>query len=126
MINMPWRFLRLCLVLAAPLLAQQQTQERDLKVEKDLPAAVQPSAVSIPRGYALVVGIAGYQNPGVPKLHFSERDAQDMFDVLISPEGGNFHRENVHLLIGAKATLANDAATQAASQVSVPITATPR
>ena len=104
---MPWRFLRLCLVLAAPLLAQQQTQERDLKVEKDLPAAVQPSAVSIPRGYALVVGIAGYQNPGVPKLHFSERDAQDMFDVLISPEGGNFHRENVHLLIGAKATLAN-------------------
>jgi hypothetical protein len=38
---------------------------------------------------------------------YSERDAQSIFDVLISPEGGNFHRENVHLLIGAKATLAN-------------------
>lgn len=27
--------------------------------------------------------------------------------ILISPEGGNFHWENVHKLIGAKATLAN-------------------
>ena len=54
-----------------------------------------------------MVGIAGYQDPKVPKLLYSERDAQSIFDVLISPEGGNFHRENVHLLIGPKATLAN-------------------
>ena len=70
-------------------------------------ATTASGAVTIPRSYALVVGIADYQDPNVPKLHYSERDAQSMFDVLISPEGGNFHRENVHLLIGPKATLAN-------------------
>lgn len=101
---MPCRLLCLCLALA-PLWAQQ-TEQRDLKIE-DLRAAPKQTAVTVPRSYALVVGIAGYQNPGIPKLLFSERDAQDIFDVLISPEGGNFHRENVHLLIGAKATLAN-------------------
>ncbi|HUE00514.1 MAG TPA: caspase family protein, partial [Bryobacteraceae bacterium] len=104
---MSCRFL-LGLVLLAPLGAQQAQPptDRDLKVENE-PTAAKAAAVNISRGYALVVGIAGYPNPGVSKLLYSERDAQDIFDVLISPEGGNFHRENVHLLIGAKATLAN-------------------
>jgi tetratricopeptide (TPR) repeat protein len=102
----------LCFVLLAPAWAQQPAQQpaqqRDLKIEKDLPVTPPPAAVSIPRSYALVIGIAGYQNLGAAhNLLFSERDAQSIFDVLISPEGGNFHRENVHLLIGAKATLAN-------------------
>ncbi|HUO31252.1 MAG TPA: tetratricopeptide repeat protein [Bryobacteraceae bacterium] len=99
------RLLWFCLVLL-PLVAQQ-TGQRDLTIEKDVTTAPKPAVAAIPRGYALVVGIAGYQNPAVPKLLYSERDAQDIFDVLISPEGGNFHRENVHLLTGAKATLAN-------------------
>ena len=103
---MPCRYLPLCVFVLAPLWAQQ-TKQRDLTIEKDLPAAAKQTAVSIPRSYALVVGIAGYQDSGVSKLFYSERDAQSIFDVLISPEGGNFHRENVHLLIGAKATLAN-------------------
>jgi tetratricopeptide (TPR) repeat protein len=102
---MPCRFICLCVAVLAPVWAQQTAQERDLKIE-DLRAAPRQTAVTIPRSYALVVGIAGYQDPRI-KLLFSERDAQDIFDILISPEGGNFHRENVHLLIGAKATLAN-------------------
>ena len=36
-----------------------------------------------------------------------ERDAQSIYTILISPEGGNFKQENVHVLTGAKATLAN-------------------
>jgi len=103
---MPLRFICLLLVMLAPLWAQQAQQQRDLTIEKDLPAAPKPAAVTIPRSYALVVGIAGYQDPRL-NLLYSERDAQSIFDVLISPEGGNFHRENVHVLIGAKATLAN-------------------
>jgi len=95
-----------CLILLAPLGAQQPQQQRDLTIEKDLPETPKPAAVIIPRSYALVVGIAGYQDARL-NLLYSERDAQSIFDVLISPEGGNFHRENVHLLIGAKATLAN-------------------
>jgi tetratricopeptide (TPR) repeat protein len=94
-----------CLVPLAPVCAQQTQQQRDLKIE-ELRAAPKQTVASIPRSYALVVGIAGYRDPRA-KLLYSERDAQSVFDVLISPEGGNFHRENVHLLIGAKATLAN-------------------
>src|SRR5581483_9666982 len=55
-----------------------------------------------------IVGIAGYKNlPSSAQLDFSERDADAIYSILISPEGGNFRAENVHRLIGAKATLAN-------------------
>lgn len=104
--------LPICAALLGALYAQQQTPpseaQRDLKVEKDVPLPSTKNAVNVPRGYALVVGIADYQNlPAKANLRFSERDAEDLFEVLISPEGGNFHVENVHRLIGPKATLAN-------------------
>lgn len=80
------------------------TQQRDLRIEKE-PEAAAPKAVSIPRSYALIVGIAKYQNlPANLQLNYSERDAESIYSVLISPEGGNFKAENVHKLIGPKAT----------------------
>lgn len=83
-----------------------QVRQRDLKYEENAPPAT-PSS-SIPRGYALIVGIANYKNlPAKSQLEFSERDAESIYSVLINPEGGNFHAENVHKLIGPKATLAN-------------------
>jgi tetratricopeptide (TPR) repeat protein len=93
----------LLLALAAAACAQQ----RDLKIEKieNEPAPVKK--VSIPRSYAVVVGISRYQNlPENLQLKFAERDAQSIYSILISPEGGNFKAENVHVLTGAKATLA--------------------
>jgi tetratricopeptide (TPR) repeat protein len=93
--------------------AQQQPppkQERDLRMEKDTGVAAisgQPQGVRIPGSYALVVGIASYQNLTPPQqLQFPERDAEAMYSILISTEGGNFRAENVHKLIGPKATLA--------------------
>jgi tetratricopeptide (TPR) repeat protein len=94
-------------LLCATLCPAQPTQQksRDLKYEEDRPAAPQ---VAIPRGYALVVGIAKYKNlPPKAQLDYAERDAESVYSVLINPEGGNFRAENVHRLIGAKATLAN-------------------
>jgi len=86
----------------------QEKKERDLKYEKDKPAAAAKSEVSIPRSYALIVGVANYKNlPEKAQLQFSERDAEAIYSILISPEGGNFHIENVHKLTGTKATLAN-------------------
>ena len=89
----------------------QQKKERDLKYEKDAPAARKPvtnEAVAIPRSYAVIVGVSTYKNlPPKDQLQFSERDAEAIFSILISPEGGNFRYENVHKLTGAKATLAN-------------------
>lgn len=83
----------------------QKANSRDLKYEENPPAN---ASVAVPRGYALIVGIANYKNlPEKSQLQFSERDADAMYSILISPEGGNFHAENVHRLTGAKATLAN-------------------
>ena len=98
-------------LVAAIALAQQKKQERDLKFEAD-PAitapAKPPGGKTIPRSYALIVGVGDYKNlPPSAKLEFAERDAEAIYSILISPEGGNFRAENVRKLTGAKATLAN-------------------
>lgn len=86
----------------------QDVKKRDLRVDKEAVPAPEPAHLETPRSYALVVGIAGYPNlPPAAQLHFTERDAEAIYSILISPEGGNFHAENVHRLIGPKATLAN-------------------
>ena len=66
------------LCLAVPLSGQNKKQ-RDLKLEKDAPATAPgaPQAVKIPRSYALVVGVASYQNlPPTHQLQFPDRDAE--------------------------------------------------
>src|ERR1700724_4230628 len=102
-----WRtasFLMVGLALTAQS-KSQQSKPRDLKYEEDRPAV---TPTTIPRGYALIVGVAGYKNlPAKSQLEYSERDADAVYSVLISPEGGNFRAENVHRLMGANATLAN-------------------
>ena len=85
--------------------AQPAPETRDLKTvdltHKNLP-------VTIPRSYALVIGIAKYKNlPDSAQLAFANRDAQDIYTTLISAEGGQFPAENVHELIDEKATIAN-------------------
>jgi tetratricopeptide (TPR) repeat protein len=91
--------------------APPNSKERDLKFEKDEPkrsASAPVAGPSIPRSYALIVGIAAYEKlPANAQLKFSERDAESIYSILISPEGGNFRAENVRKLIGSRATLAN-------------------
>jgi tetratricopeptide (TPR) repeat protein len=82
-------------------------QQRDLKLERIDETAPAPKGGAIPRSYAVIVGISAYKNlPENLQLKYAERDAQSIFTILISPEGGNFKAENVHLLTGEKATLA--------------------
>lgn len=99
--------MRLALLFLPFVLSAQQA--RDLKPETELPKKPPAAAeVKIPRSYALVVGIARYKLlPESAQLQFPERDAESIYSVLISPEGGNFKAENVRKLVGAKATLAN-------------------
>lgn len=88
--------------------AQGQTQQRDLKIEKIEEPGAPPKLKTIPRSYAVIVGISRYQKlPEKLQLQFAERDAQSIYTIAISPEGGNFKQENVHVLEGDKATLAN-------------------
>jgi tetratricopeptide (TPR) repeat protein len=107
---------------AALVMAQPQKQpptqppkqgQRDLrleKIEEDGAEAPGPKTkVTVPPlSYALVVGVSKYKNlPPENQLPYAEADAQLMYTILISPEGGNFKAENVHVLTNEKATLAN-------------------
>jgi tetratricopeptide (TPR) repeat protein/uncharacterized caspase-like protein len=91
---------------------ESQQQKRDLKIEKldQPPAPVEtaaPKPTTVPRSYAVVVGVSHYGKlADKQQLEFTERDAESIYTILISPEGGNFKAENVHKLIGEKATLA--------------------
>jgi tetratricopeptide (TPR) repeat protein len=90
---------------AAPAPQKQNSDTRDLKTV-DLTKKNGP--VTIPRSYALVIGIAKYKNlPDSAQLAYPNRDAEDMYTTLISAEGGQFPAENVHKLIDEKATIAN-------------------
>ncbi len=106
---MRWTVLAVLTMALAP--AQQPKQQRDLRLEKDRPAAAPGAApaagVTVPRSYALVVGISDYKNMPDRALKFAHRDAEAIYSILISPRGGNFRAENVHKLIGPEATLAN-------------------
>jgi len=96
-------------LLAQTAPAPPSKHERDLQFEakKAAPAKATVAPV-IPHSYALVVGIAQYQNlPAAAQLKYPERDAEAIYSILISPEGGNFKAENVHILSGPKATLAS-------------------
>ncbi|MBL8217526.1 MAG: tetratricopeptide repeat protein [Bryobacterales bacterium] len=91
------------LLLVTPLLPGQ-VASRDIVLEDRY--VKQP--VALPRAYALVVGVSDYKNlPPKQDLRFAERDAEAIYNVLISPEGGNLDFQNVRKLLGADATLAN-------------------
>lgn len=103
-------FLVLATFAAAQPPAQPPKQQRDLKFESEVerPPESEAQPVTIPRSYALIVGVAKYANlPESAQLNFSERDAEAIYSILISPEGGNFRAENVRKLIGPRATLEN-------------------
>ncbi len=88
--------------------APKQQQQRDLSVKDATPLPKAPRIAAPPRSYALIVGVGKYQNlTEKQNLLFSERDAESLYSILISPEGGSFPAQNVHRLVGSKATLAN-------------------
>ena len=103
------------LLLGASLLLAQRpapNKARDLKLEADpFPegeSQLLTRKVDIPRSYAIVIGVGAYQNLSKDlHLAYSERDADSLYSILISLEGGNFRSENVKKLLGPRATLAN-------------------
>lgn len=105
-----WTIAILCAAVGAGQQAPKppQNQQRDLKVERlDTPPETIVKTVRIPVSYAVIVGISKYPKLAAKdQLAFAERDAQAIFTSLISPEGGNFRVENVHVLTNEKATLA--------------------
>jgi len=88
--------------------AAQTLEARDLILDGPDRVETTPGGRAVPRGYALIVGVSRYRNLDEPRqLKYPESDAEAIYRVLISQEGGAFQSQNVHLLLGAKATLAN-------------------
>jgi tetratricopeptide (TPR) repeat protein len=93
-------------LLAQTLLAQTLTQ-RDLNLAKLGSRDQLTAKVAVPRGYAVVIGISDYQKLEKDQdLPFAERDAESVYEVLISKEGGNIEWQNVRKLLGKDATQA--------------------
>ena len=103
-------------VLATPAIGAGQAAQRptdrnpvgarDLVFDSDTADAT--ARPTVPRGYALVIGVGAYRNlEARQQLPFAESDAQAMYRVLISHEGGAFPAENVRMLAGEQASLAN-------------------
>ncbi len=67
-----------------------------------------PASTGAPRGYALIVGISSYANLSPDaQLRFPETDAEAFYQVLVNQQGGAFSPEDVRVLKGSQATLAN-------------------
>jgi tetratricopeptide (TPR) repeat protein len=86
----------------------QNDRSRDLKpVRPDGQGSTVPAG-GVTQSYALVIGIAHYQNlPESSQLRYPDRDAESVYSTLISQQGGQFPANHVHMLTGPQATRAN-------------------
>jgi uncharacterized caspase-like protein/tetratricopeptide (TPR) repeat protein len=86
----------------------QDSNSRDLKPVRPANENRPSAQVVVPQSYALVIGIATYENlPASAQLRFPDRDAQAIYSTLISEQGGEFPANHVHVLTDSQATLAN-------------------
>lgn len=54
--------------------------------------------------WALVIGIASFEDKVIPPLSYTASDAKSFADVLLSSQYGHFKQENVHVLLNDQAT----------------------
>lgn len=57
--------------------------------------------------YALLIGVGKYKEKRIGELQYAENDIKDLYNYLISPNGGGFRPENVIVLVNEKATRNN-------------------
>jgi tetratricopeptide (TPR) repeat protein len=53
--------------------------------------------------WAIIVGISKYQHAGM-NLKWAHRDAEELYQLLLTPAGGSFAADHVQLLVDAQAT----------------------
>jgi tetratricopeptide (TPR) repeat protein len=86
----------------------QDDRSRDLKPVRPDGQGTTVPAGGVTQSYALVIGIAHYQNlPESSQLRYPDRDAESVYSTLISQQGGQFPANHVHMLTGPQATRAN-------------------
>jgi len=69
------------------------------------PTPGQPKSSGGPaQKWALVIGIASFEDKVIPPLNYTASDAKSFAEVLLSPQYGHFKQENVHILLNEQAT----------------------
>lgn len=69
------------------------------------PSTPTPLSPYVRQKFALVIGIGQFQDPKIPQLRYTSKDARDFADVLV--KHANFDPANVELLVEEQATRAN-------------------
>jgi hypothetical protein len=72
--------------------------DRLLHVDRGMPRSLHDK-------WALVVGVQEFQDPSIPTLHFTAKDAHDFAGSLTDPKYGRFKTENVRVLVDRQATV---------------------
>lgn len=57
--------------------------------------------------FAMIAGVAKYQNPKINQLKYTTNDARSFYDYIVSPQGGAFSKQNVFYYENEHATRAN-------------------
>lgn len=73
----------------------------------DVTAPTGPLPSQVREKWALVVGIGKFEDPNIPTLQYTAKDAQDLAATLEDPRYGRFNPGTVTLLTDAQATRAN-------------------
>jgi len=72
------------------------------------PAPARPTAsrvTTVGQRFAVVIGISQYSDSRIPPLRYGAKDAKSFHDWLVSPSGGRYAPDHVHLLLDQQATV---------------------
>ncbi len=90
------------IAFAALLLGDPPAPSKGIGIEealRDIDPSVRP-----PKRFALVLGVADYQDNRIVDLPACERDARDLAATLLDPAAGLFAKENLTLLVNGEVT----------------------
>ncbi|HTP13351.1 MAG TPA: caspase family protein [Bacteroidota bacterium] len=59
------------------------------------------------KAYAVIIGVARYQDAGIKSLNYTVNDADELANALTDPSYGGFKKENVTVLVNENATTKN-------------------
>ncbi len=75
-----------------------KTNERLIHTDASLPSGLHEK-------WALVIGVQQFQDPSIPALHFTAKDARDFAASLADPQFGRFKKGNIRVLVDGQATV---------------------
>jgi hypothetical protein len=82
-----------------------QTEKAESNPKKEMVVPV--GRTDIGQRWAVVIGVSEYEDSRIPGLRYAARDAQSVYDWLVSPNGGRFAPSRVNLLLDRNATNEN-------------------